>query len=143
MSTGPARRSPGNGFPPFPYLVMAWGTRPVRAPEGGMMSAGPQLSPESNGLRANQSPVIRVLLVVDMDLLRDALVTLLSEQRDMEVVADLKCDDNVVPIACRVRPDVAVIDVDQPCTFGLTIIPELRARLPHTQVVALAATRSP
>ncbi|MBE1464255.1 two-component system response regulator DesR [Kibdelosporangium phytohabitans] len=87
--------------------------------------------------------VIRVLLVVDMDLLRDALATLLSDQHDMEVVADLKCDDNVVPIAARMRPDVVVIDVDQPCTRGLTMVPELRARMPHAQVVALAAARPP
>jgi two-component system, NarL family, response regulator DesR len=107
------------------------------------MSTGPQLSPEASRFRATDAGAIRVLLVVDMDLLRDALVTLLSDQRDMEVVADLRCDDNVVPIACRMHPDVAVIDVDQPCSRGLTLIPELRARLPRTQVVALAANKSP
>lgn len=107
------------------------------------MSAGPQLSLETYGPPGKEPTGIRVLLVVDMDLLRDALVTLLSDQHDMEVVADLKCDDNVVPIACRIRPDVAVIDVDQPCRRGLTMIPELRARLPHTQVVALAAAKPP
>lgn len=107
------------------------------------MSAGPQVSPETTGYPATASGLIRVLLVVDMDLLRDALVTLLSEQHDMEVVADLKCDDNVIPIATRIRPDVAVIDVDQPCSRGLTMIPELRARLPRMQVVALAAASPP
>ncbi|SMD09097.1 LuxR C-terminal-related transcriptional regulator [Kibdelosporangium aridum] len=107
------------------------------------MSAGPQVSPETTGYPATASGLIRVLLVVDMDLLRDALVTLLSEQHDMEVVADLKCDDNVIPIATRIRPDVAVIDVDQPCSRGLAMIPELRARLPRMQVVALAAASPP
>src|ERR1041384_7807520 len=107
------------------------------------MSTGPPLSPRRSRFRATDAGAIRVLLVVDMDLLRDALVTLLSDQRDMEVVADLRCDDNVVPIACRMHPDVAVIDVDQPCSRGLTLIPELRARLPRTQVVALAANKSP
>ena len=107
------------------------------------MSQGPQFSPETNGFRAIGSAVIRVLLVVDMDLLRDALVTLLSEQKDMEVVADLRCDENVVPIACRTRPDVVVIDVDQPCGRGLAVVPELRARLQQAQVVALSAAKSP
>ncbi|CAM3834656.1 DNA-binding response regulator [Kibdelosporangium persicum] len=107
------------------------------------MSAGPRLSPETAGHPAADPDVIKVLLVVDMDLLRDALVTLLSDQGDMEVVADLKCDDNVIPIASRMRPEVAVIDVDVPCTRGLAMIPELRARLPHLKVVALAAARPP
>lgn len=105
------------------------------------MSAGPQVSPEATDYPAGQPGVIRVLLVVDMDLLRDALATLLSDQHDMEVVADLKCDNNVIPIAARIRPDVVVIDVDQPCTSGLAMVSELRARMPHTQVVALAAAK--
>ncbi|ONI70783.1 hypothetical protein ALI144C_50220 [Actinosynnema sp. ALI-1.44] len=107
------------------------------------MTAEPQVSPVTTDCPADVPGVIRVLLVVDMDLLRDALATLLSDQHDMEVVADLKCDDNVVPIASRMRPDVVVIDVDQPCTRGLTMVPELRSRMPHTQVVALAAARPP
>jgi two-component system response regulator DesR len=104
------------------------------------MSAGPKVSPVVYGPPAVDPGFIRVLLVVDMDLLRDALVTLLSDQHDMEVVADLKCDDNVVSIASRMRPEVAVLDVDQ---HGLEIIPELRKRLPGTQVVALASAKPP
>jgi two-component system response regulator DesR len=102
------------------------------------MSAGPKVSPMVYGPPAVQPDFITVLLVVDMDLLRDALVTLLSDQHDMEVVADLKCDDNVVSVATRLRPAVAVIDVD---AHGLEIMPELRTRLPNTQVVALASAK--
>jgi two-component system response regulator DesR len=84
---------------------------------------------------------IRVLLIEDMDLVRDALVTLLSEQSDIEVVADLKCDDSVVAVAMRLRPNVAVIDTDLPCTKGLTRVLELRDSVPECQVVALAVAK--
>lgn len=107
------------------------------------MSVGPQTSPEAYGSAATEPRSISVLLVVDMDLLRDALVTLLSDQHDMEVVADLKCDDNVVAVATRLRPAVAVIDVDQLGSRGLRLVRELREQIPSTQVVALAAAKPP
>ncbi len=107
------------------------------------MSAGPQMSPEVYRSAATEPRLISVLLVVDMDLLRDALVTLLSDQHDMEVVADLKCDDKVVAVAARIRPAVAVIDIDRPGSHGLKLVQQLRDCLPDTQVVALAAAKPP
>jgi two-component system, NarL family, response regulator DesR len=82
---------------------------------------------------------IKVLLAVDMDLLRSALVTLLSDEEDIEVVADLKCHDKIVLAALPLHPDVAVVDVDMPCSHGLSAVRDLRRRLPECQVVALTA----
>jgi two-component system response regulator DesR len=87
------------------------------------------------------SSVIKVLLAEDLDLLRSALVSLLSDEQDIEVVAALKCNDKVTQVAMRLRPDVVVVDVDLPCTNGLTTVRELRRRLPETQIVALAAAK--
>src|ERR671917_263699 len=67
---------------------------------------------------------IRVLLAEDMDLLRTALVSLLSEEEDMEVIADLKCNERAVSVAVRLRPDVAVGSADLPETNGLTTVHE-------------------
>lgn len=107
------------------------------------MSAGPQMSPEAYGSPAIEPRLISVLLVVDMDLLRDALVTLLSDQHDMEVVADLKCDDKVVAVASRIRPAVAVIDMEEPGTPALKLVRQFRDCLPTTQVVALVSAKPP
>ncbi|HEU5475958.1 MAG TPA: response regulator transcription factor [Actinophytocola sp.] len=84
---------------------------------------------------------IKVLLAEDLDLLRSALVSLLSEEQDIEVVAALKCNDKVIQVAMRLRPDVIVVDVDLPCTNGLSTVRDLRRRLPETQIVALAAAK--
>lgn len=86
---------------------------------------------------------IRVLLAEDMDLLRTALVSLLSDEEDMEVIADLKCGHEVVPVALRLRPDVVVLAADVPDTPGLSTARELRRRLPDCQIVALTVTRPP
>jgi two-component system response regulator DesR len=84
---------------------------------------------------------IRVLLVEDMELIRGALVTLLSHEDDIEVVADVRCDDKVVPAALRLRPDVVVVDIDLSGGQGLTMVRELRRRMPDCQIVALAAAK--
>lgn len=84
---------------------------------------------------------IRVLLIKNMDLLRDALVTLLSVQEDMQVVADLKCGDDVIPVASRLRPDVAVVDIDPAGGCGVAKASELRAAVPQCGVVALTVAK--
>ena len=84
---------------------------------------------------------ISVLLATDLGLLRGALVSLLSSQIDLEVVAALACGDEVVPVALRERPDVVVIEVGVSWVSGLATIGELRTRLPTCQIVALAAAK--
>jgi two-component system, NarL family, response regulator DesR len=84
---------------------------------------------------------IRVLLAEDMELLRTALVSLLSDEEDIEVIADLKCGQQAVSVAVRLRPDVAVVSADLPDNKGLTTVHELRKRLPECQIVALTVKR--
>jgi two-component system, NarL family, response regulator DesR len=110
-------------------------TLPSR-PSEGQMERIDIVSPADQGSRT-----IKVLLAEDLDLLRSALVSLLSDEDDIEVVAALKCNDKVTQVALRLRPDVVVVDVDLPCTNGLSTVRELRRRLPDTQIVALAAAK--
>jgi two-component system response regulator DesR len=86
---------------------------------------------------------IKVLLAEDMDLLRTGLVSLLSGEEDIEVVADVKCDQKVVPVALKLRPDVAVVAADLPDTEVVCTVAELRRRLPECRIVALTVTRPP
>jgi two-component system, NarL family, response regulator DesR len=95
----------------------------------------------SDSTEDGEASLIRVLLAEDMDLLRTALVSLLSDEEDMEVIADLKCNNDVVSVALRLRPDVAVVAADMPDQLGLATVRELRRRLPECQIVALTVTR--
>jgi two-component system response regulator DesR len=86
----------------------------------------------------NPSPPIRVLLAEEMDLLRAALVSLLSSEPDIEVIADLKCDRNAVSAAAmRLQPDVMVVSADPPDSRALTIIHDLSRQLPNCRLIAL------
>lgn len=86
---------------------------------------------------------IRVLLAEDMRLLRTALVSVLDDEDDIEVIADLRCDHKVVSVAERLRPDVVVLSADTAESGDLSTVHELRRRLPDCRVVALAATKPP
>lgn len=94
----------------------------------------------------NPSPAadpIRVLLVIEMNLLRGALAAVLSNEEDIEVVGGIAGGERLVPAAIRHRPDVAVLDVDQGGSEALTAAQTLHERLPGCRVVVLATAQRP
>ncbi|HEY7483083.1 MAG TPA: response regulator transcription factor [Streptosporangiaceae bacterium] len=87
--------------------------------------------------------MIRVLIAEDMNLLRDALVSLLSFEEDIEVVAELERGDAIVPTAMSTQPDVAVIDIGLPGMDGLTAAAQLHEMLPDCRVLILTSYGRP
>jgi two-component system, NarL family, response regulator DesR len=87
--------------------------------------------------------MIRVLIAEDMHLIRGALVALLSFEPDMEVVAELERGDEIVSTAVRVRPDVAVLDIDLPGVDGLTAAEQLHAAVPECRTLVLTGLSQP
>jgi two-component system response regulator DesR len=87
--------------------------------------------------------VIKVLVAEDMHLIRGALVALLALEADMQVVAELDRGDEIIPTALRVRPDVAVIDIDLPGMDGLTAADQLHAALPECRTLILTGLSQP
>ncbi|MEV0229222.1 response regulator transcription factor [Nonomuraea sp. NPDC050786] len=87
--------------------------------------------------------MIRVLLAEDMHMIRAALTALLRLEPDIEVVAEVTRGDEIVPEALRVRPDVAVVDIDLPVLDGITAAATLLERLPSCRVLVLTAMGQP
>ncbi|MEV4575662.1 response regulator transcription factor [Nonomuraea jabiensis] len=87
--------------------------------------------------------MIRVLIAEDMHMIRSALVALLSLEDDMEVVAEVERGDEVLDAALRVRPDVAVLDIDMPGLDGLSAAEQLSARLPDCRTLVLTGLSQP
>jgi two-component system response regulator DesR len=87
--------------------------------------------------------VIRVLVAEDMHLIRGALVALLSLEDDLEVVAELDRGDQILDIALRTRPDVAVLDIDLPGLDGLTAAERLHQQLPTCRTLVLTGLTQP
>jgi two-component system response regulator DesR len=86
---------------------------------------------------------IRLLLADDQALVRGALAALLSLEPDLEVVAEVGRGDQVVDEARRVRPDVALLDVEMPGMDGITATTALRAALPSCRVLVVTTFGRP
>jgi two-component system response regulator DesR len=87
--------------------------------------------------------VIRVLIAEDMHMIRGALVALLSLEEGMEVVAELDRGDEIVATALRVRPDVAVLDIDLPGLDGLSAAEQLYELIPECRTLILTGMSQP
>ncbi|MEV5556516.1 response regulator transcription factor [Nonomuraea wenchangensis] len=87
--------------------------------------------------------MIRILLAEDMHMIRSALTALLRLEPDLEVAAEVTRGDEIVPTALRIRPDVAVVDIDLPVLDGITAAAELRERLPSCRILILTALGRP
>ena len=87
--------------------------------------------------------MIRVLLAEDEELIREALVSLLGREPDLEVVATAADGSAAVAEALAHRPDVAVVDLEMPHLDGLGVVTELGRALPTCRVVILTGHGRP
>lgn len=81
---------------------------------------------------------IRVLLVDDHTMLREALRYLVDTDPEMEVVGELSDGAGVEEAVSRLSPDVVVMDVSMPTVNGIVATRTLRASFPALKVVALS-----
>jgi two-component system response regulator DesR len=87
--------------------------------------------------------VIRVLLVEDQTMMRDALGALLSLEADIEVVGAIGHGDEAVDAAARLQPDVALVDIELPGVDGLTVAEAIGRSLPSCRVVIVTTFGRP
>ncbi len=89
------------------------------------------------------SAPIRILLVEDNDVFRQALVLLLGLEPDTEVVGSV-ADGNEAVAACRTHvPDVVLLDYRLPSGDAVQTTAALREACPEAAVVCLTAAVSP
>lgn len=85
---------------------------------------------------------VRVLLVEDNQVFREALELLLGLRDDVLVVGSVGDGTEVVPAARQHRPDVVLIDYRLPGLDGVQATRALREALPEVAVVCLTASAS-
>jgi DNA-binding NarL/FixJ family response regulator len=85
---------------------------------------------------------IRVLLVEDNDVFRQALVLLLELQQGIDVVGAVAEGSGAVAAARELGPDVVVLDFRLPGMDGVETTRELRRECPSVAVVCLTASAS-
>jgi len=82
---------------------------------------------------------IRVLVVDDHPLMREALCSAIDDEADMQIVGEATNGEEAVRQVQTLKPDVTIMDLFMPGKDGLTAIAEIRAHNPQAQILALTS----
>ena len=82
--------------------------------------------------------MIRILIADDHAVVRDGLRRILSEMRDVEVVADTANGPDTLERAKALHPDLVLLDISMPGRGGLETLQELKRLRPPPRVLILS-----
>jgi len=83
---------------------------------------------------------IRVLVVDDHPLMREALGAAILADPDMAVVGEAASGQQALQLALSLRPDVVVMDLLMPGMDGLQAIAAIRSEIPDALILALTSS---
>jgi len=85
-------------------------------------------------------PPVRIVLVEDNEVFRDALELLLGMREDVQIVASVGDGAAAVSAAIEYRPDVVLMDYRLPSLDGIQATAQVVSAVPDVAVVALTAS---
>lgn len=78
---------------------------------------------------------MRVVLVDDHAVVREGYRRLLERTDDISVIAEVGSGEEAYRIACELRPDVTVMDINLPGLGGIEAVRRIVARLPEAKIL--------
>jgi two-component system response regulator DesR len=99
--------------------------------------------PAIRGTEIGADFLIRIVIVEEMGLLRRALRAVLSNEDDLEVIADLPEHGDILAVTRSERPDIVVVDMELKGVDMVALVRRLSAEVPGTAVLALSTRPSP
>jgi len=86
-----------------------------------------------------QPAVIRILITDDHAIVREGLRTLIRTEPDMEVVGEAADGVEAVQMACDLKPDVILMDMEMPRMGGLEAIQKIKEQCPDARILVLTS----
>jgi len=86
---------------------------------------------------------MRVLVADDHEIVRQGLISLLSEEHTVKAVGEAANGREAVELTDRLEPDVVIMDVSMPLIDGDEATRQIKAHLPKTRVIALSMYNEP
>jgi DNA-binding NarL/FixJ family response regulator len=83
--------------------------------------------------------MIRVLVVDDHPVVREGLMAVLEDTKDVQVVGEAGSAEEALPLVERIRPDVVLLDLELPGMNGVDAIPRFSASATQPRVIVLTA----
>ena len=82
---------------------------------------------------------IRLLIVDDHEVVRLGLKTLLSDEPDLEVIAEAGSAETAIIQVGKFKPDVVILDIQLPGRSGLEVCKEITRDFPASRVIILTS----
>ncbi len=86
-----------------------------------------------------QEGAIRVLVVDDHSIVRKGICALLATEDELDVVGEASDGREAVELACRLQPDVILMDLVMPGMDGLEAIAQISERQPEIRILVLTS----
>lgn len=83
---------------------------------------------------------IHVMLVDDSAVIRGVLARIIETDPAIHVVSSVSNGEMAVSSAERHKPHVAILDIEMPVMDGLTALPKILQKCPHTKVIMFSGT---
>ncbi|MEU0568119.1 response regulator transcription factor [Nonomuraea sp. NPDC005983] len=87
--------------------------------------------------------MIRILIADDEHLIREAIAGLLELEDDFEIVGQVASGDEALKTALRLRPDVALLDLQMPPPDGIEVARQLTNQLPECRSIIVTSHGRP
>jgi two-component system response regulator NreC len=81
---------------------------------------------------------IRILLADDHTLMRSGIRALLEDEPGLNVIGEAEDGRSAVALACKLGPDVVIMDIAMPLLNGLEATRQIRQQCPHVRVLILS-----
>jgi len=82
---------------------------------------------------------ITILIVDDHSVVRQGVRAFMETQPDLQVVAEAEAGEEAIPLAQKLLPDVALVDLIMPGMGGVETIRQLKVVSPKTQIIVLTS----
>jgi len=81
---------------------------------------------------------IRILLADDHTILRSGIRSLLEDEPGLSVIGEAEDGRSAVAMACKLKPDVAIMDIAMPLLNGLEATRQIKMQCPSVKVLILS-----
>ncbi|MBU1064671.1 response regulator transcription factor [bacterium] len=78
---------------------------------------------------------MKVLLVDDSDILRNHLITILSEMENVDIIGESIDTDSAIKDLKKKKPDLVILDIRMPGEGGIHVLKIAREKYPDLKVI--------